>query len=50
MVKNPVNIESIASITYQGIGLGIVAGTAMRTFDMLDTKTYKQKKLKIIKL
>lgn len=55
MATPDVDITSISNIVYRGVGMGIIAGTAMRTLDIVEGKTrkrkkYKPQKIKLIKL
>jgi len=38
------NVDSITSIAFQGVGMSIIAGTAMHTMDMMDRSVNKKHK------
>lgn len=57
MASSDVDINSISSTVYRGVGMSILAGTAMRTLDIVEGKTqrrkktkYRARKIKLIKL
>ena len=43
MATNPVSIGDISGIAFQGVGMGILAGTAMGTMRMMERGLYDRR-------